>query len=162
MTLDGHSSMSTSVAVNHAPLSITVLDARRLAQEITIYLGFSIAEWMKYESNLAQIVGVSTDELHHARRAAALGLADLMVMHLEVPNTRAEFEVFIANHCDYPFPVPGIPPRFAGGAFLTRITSEEWKSLANARTLPDWLESSLLEWAQSQNVKFYSRPGAKP
>lgn len=136
------------------------IDARRQTQEIALFLMYSFAEWMKFETDLATKAGIPLDALHDARRAAALALAEHMVNHVELPASVQGHEMVIAKYCDHAFSLPAIPTQFAGGPFLTRATPADWALLAKDGVRPDWLEPAFVEWAQSQDLPLRGKPGA--
>lgn len=129
------------------------LDTLKLARDISPYLTVSIAGWSAHEPRLAEETGVAPMALQGSFSSVAFTLAKLLAQHVEIPTRPGKFESFVAKHCDHSFNFPGIPERFVAGPFLSRVTPEEWKSLANDCIRPGWIEDAVVQWAKSQQLK---------
>lgn len=134
-------------------------EALKRAYAISPYLTVSLLGWLAHESTVAEEAGISDFALQRAVKSIAVTMAKLLAKNVVVPTDPAKFAKFVGKHCDHPFIFPGVPDRFAGQSFLSRVTPAEWQALATNFVRPAWLEPAVLQWAQTQRLKLKPQVG---
>ena len=135
---------------NQHPMGRSGLENRKLTRNISATLARSIMGWSMFEPHLTSYTGVCIDDLQGAFLSAALEVARLVVKNVEIPQPRAGTPSFVEKYCDHQYFRPTAPAEFVCAAILSRISHEEWAALATAFIVPAWLESTIIDWANSQ------------